>query len=130
MFAFSSAGPLCKDGPAPTGGPLAQSVEQLTLNQRVGGSSPPRLTTPFLTTESWKAVGVALDLLVESRCGDAVEFGQVAVEHDFFATNEINPAGDALNRNDGLRFGHRPDLGMRTGGCQAFEVANCCSFQL
>ena len=25
-------------------GPLAQSVEQLTLNQRVGGSSPPRLT--------------------------------------------------------------------------------------
>ena len=24
-------------------GPLAQLVEQLTLNQRVGGSSPPRL---------------------------------------------------------------------------------------
>ena len=26
-------------------GPLAQLVEQLTLNQRVGGSSPPRPTT-------------------------------------------------------------------------------------
>ena len=26
-------------------GPLAQLVEQLTLNQRVGGSSPPRLTS-------------------------------------------------------------------------------------
>ena len=28
-------------------GPLAQLVEQLTLNQRVGGSSPPRLTRIF-----------------------------------------------------------------------------------
>ena len=30
--------------PAPACGPLAQLVEQLTLNQRVGGSSPPRPT--------------------------------------------------------------------------------------
>jgi hypothetical protein len=28
-------------------GPLAQLVEQLTLNQRVPGSSPGRLTNPF-----------------------------------------------------------------------------------
>ncbi len=39
----------------PQFGPLAQSVEQLTLNQRVPGSSPGRLTTyPFLA----KAVSV------------------------------------------------------------------------
>src|SRR2546425_10801363 len=31
-------------------GPLAQLVEQLTLNQRVGGSSPPRLTIIFNIT--------------------------------------------------------------------------------
>ena len=35
------------DRSAPHGGPLAQLVEQLTLNQRVGGSSPPRLTIFF-----------------------------------------------------------------------------------
>ena len=33
--------------PAAARGPLAQLVEQLTLNQRVGGSSPPRPTNLF-----------------------------------------------------------------------------------
>ena len=33
-----------QDANSCTGGPLAQLAEQLTLNQPVGGSSPPRLT--------------------------------------------------------------------------------------
>jgi hypothetical protein len=33
--------------PGVLSGPLAQLVEQLTLNQRVAGSSPARLTTIF-----------------------------------------------------------------------------------
>jgi hypothetical protein len=41
-------------------GPLAQLVEQLTLNQRVGGSNPPRLTSNFKgvpgLTKSWNSL--------------------------------------------------------------------------
>ena len=41
---FGSAGWGFESSQARLVGPLAQLVEQLTLNQRVGGSSPSRLT--------------------------------------------------------------------------------------
>jgi hypothetical protein len=40
-------------------GPVAQLVEQLTLNQRVAGSSPARLTTYFIF-DLWQAILAAV----------------------------------------------------------------------
>ena len=53
-----------------------------------------------------KAVSVPLDLLVESRRRNAVQFGQVAVEHHLFAANQVDMAGDALDRDNGLGLSH------------------------
>ena len=53
-------------------GPLAQLVEQLTLNQRVGGSKPPRPTNNsrglrkmplFYLTHAWANVAELVDAL-------------------------------------------------------------------
>src|SRR5687768_1200786 len=42
--------------------PLAQLAEQLTLNQRVGGSIPSRRTKPLVKWESRASPGVSLPL--------------------------------------------------------------------
>jgi hypothetical protein len=38
----------------------------------------------------WKAVRVALDGLVEVESLDLVEFGQVGIEHDLLAADEVD----------------------------------------
>jgi integrase len=46
-------------------GPLAQLAEQLTLNQPVGGSSPPRLTTAVLNVKANQLVSTSANFLFE-----------------------------------------------------------------
>jgi len=56
-----------------------------------------------------KTVHIALELLAQGNGLDLVEVGQISVEHDFFAANKVNAAGDAFDGNNGLLFGHGPD---------------------
>ena len=45
---------------------------------------------------------VSTDVFVESHRGDLVEVGEVIVEQNLFATNEINFRVDILEKNFGL----------------------------
>jgi len=47
-----------------------------------------------------KALWIASYLLVEGRSRHAIQFGKVAVDHHLLTTNNINPAGDTLYRDD------------------------------
>ena len=49
----------------------------------------------------WKSFDVALDLLVESFCGNSVECGQVRVEHDAMASNQEDVSFNTLRWNKG-----------------------------
>jgi len=46
-----------------------------------------------------EALGVAAHLLVKSSCLDAIERGEVGVEHDALAAQDEDAAGDGLDRN-------------------------------
>jgi hypothetical protein len=50
-----------------------------------------------------KTVSIPPDSLVENFRRDSVQSGKVSIEHHLVAANEIDPAGDAFNGNDGAR---------------------------
>jgi len=54
---------------------------------------------------------IALDRLIQNFCSHLVEFGQARIEHDFLASDEVNPAFDQLNW-DREPFGDRGNKGM------------------
>ena len=54
-------------------GPLAQLVEQLTLNQLVGGSNPPRLTTHPLRKRGIKGLTPKAPCLSQPRRGPVAQ---------------------------------------------------------
>ncbi len=63
-----------------------------------------------------KAIQIALELLIEARCRNTIKLGQIAIEHDLFAANDIDAACDAFEGNNRLRlwFRHPQGIANRT----------------
>jgi hypothetical protein len=53
-----------------------------------------------------EALGVALDSLIESAGGHAVDCGEFAIENDALTAQDHDAAGDILNGDGGLGLCH------------------------
>jgi hypothetical protein len=60
----------------------------------------PELDITFCDINFGKSVLVAAYRLIESGCGDLIQRGEIAIEHDLLVANQIDFRSDALDGDD------------------------------
>src|SRR5262249_49079065 len=80
---------------------------------------------------AWKPLTVPLNCLKQHLGGDLIKLSQVAVQHDFLATNQEDGGFDSLRRNQRLLRAHIlfPTTPRRFNGPTAIDAVTDCDLK-